>query len=240
MPEEKLPVFKTEHFKFYRVEIDRRPERIPVLLRGQFEPPRIAPRRHAVILLRYFGVPVSKNEGRIRNRKTHLAWYELEGAREPVRTVGALNQFGKIALTLGDPRMLLAPALKQTTETPTPADLLKDVSHFKGYRVLRCADFKPRTVVLQDQFDPKPIRVQVDSPAYFCVPVEKKAGESLWPSVNPEEHLVIYPITFRAYEEKRAVWDQFKGGRLWNFRSYYLAVPTLKSVVRRGAVDLRF
>ena len=232
----KLPTFKTEHFKFYRVQIDQRPGNIPISLKGQFEPPEMRPRRHKVILLTFFGIPVSKNQARVRNRRTHLSWYELASAQEPRRTVGVTNQFGTDVLTLGDPEFLLAPALKQAGDKPQPADLPADVSHFKGYRILEHKQFDPRTVTLQDQFDREPVKFKVDAPIYFCVPVAKTVGDKTWPAVNPDEHLVIYPIAPRSYDEKRPVWDQFKGGLLRNFRAYFLAVPTLKSVVKRGVV----
>jgi hypothetical protein len=233
---EKLPTFKTEHFKFYRVEIDQRPRNLPIALKGQFEPPRALPRRHKVILLTHFGVPVSKNQIRIRNRRTHLSCYGLAGAQEPSRTVGVINQFGKDVLTLGNPEFLLAPAVKQAGDKPQPADLPGDVSHFKVYRILKHGEFQPRTVSLQDQFDREPVKFKVDAPIYFCVPVEKTVGEKKWPVVNPEEHLVMYPIVPRSYDVKKPVWDQFEGGLLRNFRAYFLAVPTLKAVVKRGFV----
>ena len=47
--------------------------------------------------------------------------------------------------------------------------------------------------------------------------------------IGPNEHLIIYPINSVPYNQKRQVWDQFKGGILTNFRSYFLAVPTLKT-----------
>ena len=80
----------------------------------------------------------------------------------------------------------------------------------------------------------------MDAPVYFCVPVDKTVGRQRWPAVNPREHLVIYPITPRPYEVRRPVWDQFKGGLLRNFRAYFLAVPALKPIVKKGAVDLEF
>ncbi len=239
-PVPKLPRFKTEHFKFYRVEIDQRPVLIPILLRGQFEPPDSLPRHHQAVLLTFFGNPVDKNAEKIRNRRTHLAWYKLAGVREPSRTVGVVNQFGKDVLVLGDPEFLLTPALKQEGDKPKPGDLPGDVSHFKGYRILKHGPFEPRTVALQDQFDREPVKFKIDAPLYFCVPVEKRVGDNKWPVVNAAEHLVIYPISSRQYGQKRPVWDQFKGGMLANFRSYFLAVPTIKPVVKKGVVHLDF
>jgi hypothetical protein len=235
----KLPDFKTEHFKFYRVEINQDPRNIPAMLRGQFEKAG-EQRRHRVVLLTFFGNPVRKNQEPFRNKVTHLDWYKLAGAHEPNRTAGVINQFGKDVLVLGDPELLLAPALKQEGDQPKPADLPKDVSHFKGYRVLRHRPFETRTVELQDQFDKEPVKFKLDAPLYFCVPVEKTVGNQKFPAVNREEHLVIYPITLRQYNEKRPVWDQFKGGLLRNFRSYFLAVPTLKQVWKPGVVELDF
>ena len=242
MPNEKKPpVFRTEHFKIYRVEINQPPINVPVELKGQFEPPQGRPRRHKAVLLMFFGLPVSKNGQRIRNPRTHLSWYRLAGAAEPVRTVGIVNQFGTDVLAIGDPEFLLAPAVKQKGEQPKPEDVPRDVSHFKAYRVLRHKPFEPRTVALRDQFDKEPVKFKLDAPILFCVPVEKTAGNNKFPVVNPEEHLVIYPITPRNYQEVRPVWDQFKGGLLRNFRAYFLAVPSLKQVVKKGfKEDLKF
>ena len=156
----KLSDFKTEHFKFYRVEINQDPRNIPATLRGQFEKAG-EQRRHRVVLLTFFGNPVRKNQEPFRNKVTHLDWYKLAGAHEPNRTAGVINQFGKDVLVLGDPELLLAPALKQEGDQPKPADLPKDVSHFKGYRVLRHRPFETRTVALQDQFDKEPVKFKV-------------------------------------------------------------------------------
>ncbi len=52
--------FRTDHYKFYQVEVDRPPGILPVLLAGQFER-RGAKRRHSVRMLTHFGNPVSKN-----------------------------------------------------------------------------------------------------------------------------------------------------------------------------------
>src|SRR5207249_6735594 len=97
----KLPDFKTEHFKFYRVEINQDPRNIPATLRGQFEKAG-EQRRHRVVLLTFFGNPVRKNQEPFRNKVTHLDWYKLAGAHEPNRTAGVINQFGKDVLVLGD------------------------------------------------------------------------------------------------------------------------------------------
>lgn len=231
MPE---PTFKLDHFKFYRVDVEHPPGNVPVLLKGQFE---TAPRQHNVLLLSFFGIPVSKGGARIRNSKTHLSWHILAGAHEDMRTVGIVNQFGRDVLRLGDPAFLLAPAVKQRGNEVKPAEVPADVSHFKGYRILRSNEFKPRTVTLKDQFDTAPVRFKVEAPMFFCVPVEKKAGDKAWPVVNPEDHLVIYPVPIRQYPGKRPVWDQFKGGMLQNFRAWFLAVPSKKLAAKEGFLE---
>lgn len=237
-PKPDLPKFRTDHFKFYRVEINRDPRNLPIGLLGQFEPKDGAPRAHKVVLLTFFGVPVSKNREKIRNARTHLSWYKLGGVHEPNRTVRISNQFGDDALVLGDPELLLAPAMKQTGDAPKRVEIPNDVSHFKGYRILQHRPFDARTVLLQDQFDREPVRCKMDAPLYFCVPVAKTVADKRWPMQNPDEHLTIYPIAPQAYQQTRPVWDQFAGGVLRNFRSYFLAVPTLKTQVKKGVVPI--
>ena len=220
-----MPEFKTDHFKFYRVEINKKPGAIAITLRGQFDP---RPRPHKVQLLTYFGNPVKKNQEPVHNPRTHLDWYALAGAHEPLRSVTIENQFERGTMVIGDPQVLLVPSWKLEPGQPKPPGVPTNLNHFKVYRILKHLPFDPRKVSLQDQFDREPVTVEVDAPMFFCVPVEKVAGKTKSPILNPKEHLTIYPITRRPYEEKRQVWDQFKGGILTNFRATFLAVPTLK------------
>ncbi len=233
-----LPTFKTEHFKIYHVRGHHPPRRMPIALKGQFESRTTRPRRHYAIQLSHFCNPVSKNGKRVANRKTHLSWYTLAGSREAVRTVVIENQFGREVLVLGEPRLLLAPAIKQGREAPKRVRLPTDVSHFKGYRVLRYRYHKIVSVRLKDQFDRRPVTTRVYPPAYFCVPVEKWVGRRRHPLRNPREHLTIYPIMPRWYREVRGVWDQFKGDHLHNFYARALAVPTLKRQFKARYVEI--
>ena len=234
----RLPRFKTEHFKFYYARGRKPPEARRIGLKGQFEGPRQAPRRHYAYKMTHFGNPVSKNGRRVYNRVTHLAWYALAGAREATRTVVIENQFGKEILVLGDPRLLLVPAIKQKYPKPRRARIPIDVSHFKGYRVMHWEHHTIRTYKLKDQFDAKPVSTRVYPPVFFCLPVEKYVGSKKHLMRNPKEHLTIYPIMPRPYREARSAWDQFGGDSLSDFYARFLAVPTLKHEVRKGyAVD---
>ena len=230
----RFPRLKTEHFKFYCARGMYPPKRRPVALKGQFEDAKQKPRRHHAIKMTHFGNPVSKNRGRVYNRVTHLSWYALSGVREPERTVVIENQFGKEILVLGDPRLLLAPAIKQKYAKPRRARLPIDVSHFKGYRVLHYEYHKIISVKLKDQFDRKPVTTRVYPPIFFCLPVEKWVGRKKHLMRNPREHLTIYPIMPRPYKEARSAWDQFGGDSLRDFYARLLAVPTLKRAVRKG------
>lgn len=228
-----LPEFKTDHFKFYLVKVDRNPRHVPFSLRGQFEEAlELPPQPHSVGRIEYLGNPVSKNHRRIQNRRTHLDWYPLLGEPEPQRTVSIQNQFGEDVFDLGDPELMLVPALKSEEEDePKPPTLPADVSHFKGYKILRQEPFEHDKIFLKDQFDPEiepPSLFALSAPTHFCLPVAKFVAGEVWPMLNPAEHLTIYPITQHPSGKGRRVWDQFDGGMLQVIKSVFLAVPTVK------------
>ena len=169
-----------------------------------------------------------------------MSWYQLTGTREPQRNVVVYNQFGRDLLTLGDPEILLAPALKQKLSRPRPGKISRRVSHFKGYKVLKWRNFKPPIrVSLQDQFDTGPKRTLLYFPAYLCVPVEKTIGlgkgedGKVFPRRRAAEHLLICQLDRRISTEERSVYDQFGGGRLGHWTSSYLAVPTRKFLLKK-------
>jgi len=180
----------------------------------------------------HFGNPVSKNKERIRRKSFHYTWYRLAGSREVTRHVEIANQFGKDRLILGDPEILLAPALKYK-RPPRRKPVPPAIDHYKGYRILSFDSFKPRTVVLRDQFDKRPVRQLICYPEYLCVPVEKTVGRRTYPIVNAREHLMIYRIACRQYVENRVAVDQFSITHMDDFRADYLAVPTRKQWLKR-------
>lgn len=208
---------KLDYFKFYDVynyRVDYR-----VALHGQFDE---EPEQAELLLLSYFGNPVSKNQEPIYNRNAHLTWYQLyQPIPEPTRTVVIKNQFGQQEIVIGRPFALLAPALKQERGSQFPVKL----DHFKLYKVLEGQPVD-QSVALQDQFSSDEVRIIC--PIAFGVPVKKQYQEHEAPLYNPDAHLLIYRITPRSVQQARPVRDQF-GKRFLSFlRSVALAVPSVK------------
>ncbi|HWT03133.1 MAG TPA: hypothetical protein VN256_22975 [Pyrinomonadaceae bacterium] len=233
------------HFKFYSVTT--LPADRTVKLRGQFERDG-KPKLHKAVKLSHFGIPVSKNGERIPDKITHLNWYELSSTTEPPRKVEVSNQFSAgTHLEIGDPSVLLVPALKLPLDKPLASDdkLPGGVSHFKCYRVVKgdAPTIRGGEVVLEDQFDLEnqvKMETAVGVPVYFCVPVSKilvKSGGVETPPTTVitsfRDHLVIYKIKELPYKQERQVFDQFdetreRLRRLSGFTSRYLAVPSKK------------
>lgn len=236
--------FRTDHFKFYSVGTEATPPDMPIALRGQFDNPKLRPPNHRLRLLNFFGNPVDKSQEGIRDPKAHLSWYSITGLDLQTRPIRALvtNQFGKVRLEIGGARFLLAPALKEEAPEPLRGDPPTNLSHFKGYEVLRVEGFEERNVTLQDQFDRRPVSYRVLAPVYLGVPVTKTVRKRTSRVVNSDDHLVIYPIVpirQRRYEERRRVLDQFGVSELRAFIPSYLGVPSTKKVLKRPTLVLK-
>lgn len=191
-------------------------------LQGQFDR-RMGKAKLA--FLDWFANPASKNREGIFDKNAHLTGYRLYTTEEPVRVVELENQFGRQKLVIGSGTHLLAPAKKR--------DLWSErLDHYKVYKVLSAEKSLGRTVELKDQFGAA--KVVVTYPYGFAVPVKKK-HESTFPIHNRETHLTLYgirPVRGDKPVEPAVrpikVGDQFGTRGIGSFRSFLLAVPSIK------------
>lgn len=70
--------------------------------------------------------------------------------------------------------------------------------------------------------------MEVERPAAFAVPVEKRGKGHEAPVVNREAHLMLYSISPHAFGGPTAARDQFGDYEMRLYRSVFLAVPTKK------------
>jgi hypothetical protein len=209
--------FRIDHFKVYDVapvEV-----RLSVTLRGQFDR---APKEAFLDALTHLANPVRKDETPVLNAAAHLTFYRLhQEEREPERTVEFKNQFGEQEWVIGQPLFLLVPSLKDREATFFPGGL----DHFKCYEVIE-GKIRERSVKLTDQF--KEEEAKVGQPRLFCVPVEKRAGDTISRINNPRAHLAFYDISPEKHEAAVWIQNQFGQAPLKVIQSAMIGVPSLK------------
>ena len=161
------------------------------------------------------------------NKLDHLRCYQVD--RGPIlgTTVLLRNQFGPFQATVREPNGLCLPSTKQVVKgkkPPRPPKHKFALDHFQCYSIKPDRDFKPRTVLVRDQFGKR--KVTIGAPFRLCAPVSK--NESV--VRNPVQHLVCY----RARPAKRvrktvSIHNQF-GGELTRTKLVdQLCVPSLKN-----------
>lgn len=213
--------YQMSHFKFWKVEESPFTKR--VRLQGQFDK---TPWGAAVTSIAFFGNPVTKNEEPIPDKLTRFIAYRLTSAQQPHRVVTIANQFSKEArLFLGDPALLLVPAMLAKAERPPAPGL----DHFVCY-VVRDDGTISRDVTLEDAFDAQQKEIERVGrlhPVFFCVPVSKN-GEGI---PNRRSHLTLYAFTPRTFLKPPIgviARDQFGTHKLTAVESVLLAVPSDK------------
>jgi hypothetical protein len=182
---------KLDHFKFWKVKAIEAPNTVSLL--GQFDGKKEW--RAALRTINYLGNPVDKNKEGIVNPKLHLVAYSIRAETQPARIVWFTNQFAKepTKWQLGQPAWLLVPAAKSLNGKPGAPPV---ATHFVCYTVDGEKAFS-RSVTLLDQFDKLSERIETVeklTPAYFCVPVQKRFKDKVEKILDPHTHLAIYKI----------------------------------------------
>jgi hypothetical protein len=88
------------------------------MLRDQFQTTPVFTTKPVILC-----APVQKNEEPVKDPRTHLLCYQIEGARPPNKTARLSNQFGTVFLRVFNSRLLCVPSLKVLTaasQTLTP------------------------------------------------------------------------------------------------------------------------
>ncbi len=212
-------------FVFYRVH--RVEKEISASLRGQFDEHGYAVRTSNIS---HFGNPAQIDSCQITDENAHLTWYDVRQRRlDPEREVEIDNQYETTTLKLLQPRAMLLPAEKASDANSA---FPEDLDHYKCYKV-RDGSSLNRTVVITDQWESYPIELQ--EPAYFCVPVEKRVGsrvdDDVYPISNATDHLTIYKTDHPGIVVDLTAMDQLGVWLLKTIQYQYLAVPTLKKSV---------
>ena len=217
--------------------------RIPpgIKLFNQFSPKGFVPRIGPVA---FHCNPVAKtitSTGQtvpITNPAAHVLCFRMAAARQPVpHVVQVTNQFGTGLLAPGQPNLFCLPSWKSLTgppnmKVPQPPGL----SHFTCYPVQELKStqgYKPPPLLLQDQFAPKPVPVQVSmTPSELCLPTAKVVGKKVFKIINPVTHLLCFtvsqtPIVTPVFDQ-----NQLGTAKIAIINSQWLCVPSTKKIVR--------
>ena len=155
----------------------------------------------------------------------HFNIYTIKSVKEPERKIALKNQFGEFYIkTTSYPPLLMVPAQKLSD---AGSSFPSSLDHYKCYEISEVLKKHPKAIVtVTDQFGPE-LRVIVDQPKYFCVPVKKILEDgSTFTINNPNEFLVIYDIKNRSTDRDIKVKDQFKKEGLHVVESTMFAVPS--------------
>jgi hypothetical protein len=221
---------KLDHFKFWKVKTIEAPNTVSLL--GQFDGKKAW--RAALGTINYLGNPVDKNKEGIVNPKLHLVAYSIRAETQPARMVWFTNQFAKVPAKwqLGQPAWLLVPAAKSLSRNQKPG-APPVATHFVCYTVDGQQAFS-RSVTLLDQFDKLSERIEKIeqlTPAYFCVPVQKRFKEKVEKILHPDTHLAIYKISPQVTPKnpiEAFTNDQFGARDQIVLGPEFLAVPSIK------------
>ncbi len=179
----------------------------------------------------------------ITNQNAHLLCFRMAAAQQPTPEVRVTNQFGTALLLTSQPNLLCLPSWKSLKGPPQEkVSQPPGLSHFTCYPVKvvpGTPGYKPPAkILLQDEFAPKPIQVQVSPvPQELCLPTEKVVTTATtgtvqtFPNLNPIMHLLCYPVSKTEVVPK--VWDQnqFGTSEILIGQTTWLCLPSFKTVV---------
>ena len=146
----------------------------------------------------------TKQVFKVTNPRAHLVCFPMTAPNaQPAPRVVVANQFGAATLQPGKPTGLCVPSWKSLAgplhqKQNTPPGL----NHFTCYpvKVTSGAYKPPAGILLRDEFAKANVKVVVNPvPRTLCLPAKKtittKAGVKTYPMVNPDLHLLCYPVT---------------------------------------------
>jgi len=233
VPSEKISFMKAlDHFKGYVAEDETGlPIEEVVSLEDQFGTVNAM-----VGVAQFFFNPAAKYVGEevtdIWYWDDHLTVYNLFCEGDPQTwQVGVTNQFGEDQmLTVEGPVALAVPTQKLVPGDHEPP---VGLDHYLLYAVTDSLPMQVE-VSLQDQFGVEPEPAMVYAPTLFANPVKKTlgVGGEVTEIVNPEAHLVFYPIdSGGSYPSPVLVSNQFRDEKVQTLNLYgptLLGVPSGK------------
>ncbi len=143
----------------------------------------------------------------------HLLCVAIDTSQSPdTHVVKVSDQFGEAKLTTGPPSQFCLPSLKTLTQSPSGAPVFtppgpNEVTpdHFTCYTIENQTGGQPFTeippvVKVKDQFNTRPVRVQIGPPTMLCLPTQKtlesgpNAGQ-VTPITNATAHLLCFQVS---------------------------------------------
>jgi hypothetical protein len=128
----------------------------------------------------------------------HLLCRNITAPAQPAHVVQVANQFGVATLATGQPNFLCLPSWKSLTGPPVePTAAPPGLGHFACYPVSeQQPGYNPPAVMLQDEFAPAPVSVQVSpQPVELCVPTEKIVNGKVYKIIKPMWSLLCFPVS---------------------------------------------
>lgn len=157
----------------------------------------------------------------------HYTWWNLQGKYQVNKFVQVTNQFGSYPVNVYNLEFLLAPAYKNYQDPVHPFPV---ANHYLCYR----ANGFPSPNMpygLQDEWRQD---VQIPGPMEFlCVPCWKQHNGIVYPPVETETHLALYPIQPSSEFFVPYLTDQFFRGPqdVHQKPTEYLLVPSTKKEI---------
>jgi hypothetical protein len=216
------PAFKLDHFQCYRAApSDFKPR--AVKLSDQF-----GDSEAKVVSRLSLCNPVSKNGGKILDRRAHLVCYRIQPrGKFARRRVVVRNQFVRsLRLLVVRPTQLCLPSGK--TEQEGEQTQIPALDHYQCYAVRPVGKVRVRKVRLRDQFGAA--RGRLLRPVQLCNPVSKNGGEIR----NKRDHLVCGRLAPAKRFDPRKVFvtNQFeRDSTLEAVARQTLCLPSLKRLV---------
>lgn len=163
----------------------------------------------------------------ISDPNLHYTWRPFAWLGGPPTPPGfivtATDQFGDHTMRMGGARFLLAPARKDEPGEPPVAN------HYLCYESGDAPLNQP--VLLTDQFGPWSTTILTSW--YFCNPVQKLVGETIYPIVDTDQHYICYEFSPQDPTPHAPVLtDQFVADQpVRTVASRFLCVPAYKTGV---------
>jgi hypothetical protein len=182
----------------------------------------------------------TKQVFKVTNPRAHLVCYPMTAPNaQPAPRVVVANQFGQATLQPGKPTGLCVPSWKSLTgplhqKHNTPPGL----NHFTCYpvKVTSGAYKPPAGILLRDEFAKGNVKVVVNPvPRTLCLPAKKTittpAGVKSYPMVNPDLHLLCYPVTKTPIRNPVYAQNQFGSVKMTVGKTTVLCLPSTKRLL---------
>lgn len=165
---------------------------------------------------------VIKNNSTVRDTLIHYTWWNIQNKIPVSKTVNVSNQFGDYPVFVENLEFLLTPAWKNVPQPGLPY-----ANHYLCYRAHGFPG-PGKNYFLRDEW-----RNDVQNPLsmeYLCVPCWKNHAGVVYPPIDTDTHLALYPILPNSDVFFPFVKDQFRQNYYYVQQRpiEYLLVPSTK------------